>query len=123
MFKKTSLGRMVGLKPEEKTKMEKQERRTTCMDINMIIKSSIGALTIIIMGIQYSFALKKKYEAVMVTGIMILLSSIIYILMNLKMSAIGMHTIIIFMEIAVICKVKKLKGTTIKWRSIRRKWR
>ena len=77
------------------------------MDINMIIKSSIGVLTIIIMGIQYSFALKKKYEAVMVTGIMILLSSIIYILMNLK---IGMHTIIIFMEIAVICKVKKLKG-------------
>lgn len=48
------------------------------MDINMIIKSSIGVLTIIIMGIQYSFALKKKYEAVMVTGIMILLSSIIY---------------------------------------------
>lgn len=33
-----------------------------------------------------------------------------YILMNLKMSTIGMHTIIIFMEIAVICKVKKLKG-------------
>jgi len=80
------------------------------MDINMIIKSSIGVLTIIIMGIQYSFALKKKYEAVMVAGIMILLSSIIYILMNLKMSVIGMHTIIIFMEIAVICKVKKLKG-------------
>ena len=80
------------------------------MDINMIIKSSIGVLTIIIMGIQYSFALKKKYEAVMVTGIMILLSSIIYILMNLKMSAIGMHTIIIFMEIAVICKAKMLKG-------------
>ena len=79
------------------------------MDINMIIKSSIGVLTIIIMGIQYSFALKKKYEAVMVTGIMILLSSIIYILMNLKMSVIGMHTIIIFMEIAVICMVKKLK--------------
>ena len=65
------------------------------MDINMIIKSSIGVLTIIIMGIQYPFALKKKYEAVMVTGIMILLSSIIYILMNLKMSAIGMHTSII----------------------------
>ena len=79
------------------------------MDINMIIKSSIGVLTIIIMGIQYSFALKKKYEAVMVTGIMILLSSIIYILMNLKMSVIGMHTIIIFMEIAEKNKVKKQK--------------
>ena len=64
---------MVGLKPEEKKNKEKQKGEQTCMDINMIIKSSIGVLTIIIMGIQYSFALKKKYEAVMVTGIMILL--------------------------------------------------